>query len=57
MIPRQRQRTAHTIKVAVADSDQSSRIVMEKPDLIEAVKGEGYTDVQNKADKRKGRTK
>lgn len=57
VIPRQRQRTAHTIKVEVADSDQSSRIVMEKPDVIEAVKGEGYTDVQNKTDKRKGRSK
>lgn len=57
VIPRQRQRAAHTIKVEVADSDESSRIVLEKPDVIDAVKGEGYTDVQNKADKRKGRTK
>lgn len=56
-IPRQPQRTAHTIKVEVADSDKSSRIVMEKPDVIDAVKGQGYTDVQNKTDKRKGRTK
>ncbi|HEY9289207.1 MAG TPA: Hsp20/alpha crystallin family protein [Candidatus Dormibacteraeota bacterium] len=57
VIPRQRPRTAHTIKVEVADSDQSSRIVLEKPDVIDAVKGEGYTDVQNKSDKRKGRAK
>jgi HSP20 family protein len=57
VIPRQRQRTAHTIKVEVADSDKSSRIVMEKPDVIEAVKGEGYTDVQSRTDKRKGRAK
>lgn len=56
-IPRQQQRTAHTIKVEVAASDQSSRIVMEKPEVIDAVKGEGYTDVQNKPDKRKGRPK
>jgi HSP20 family molecular chaperone IbpA len=56
-IPRQPQRRAHTIKVEVADSDQSSRIVMEKPDVIDAVKGQGYTDVQNKSSRGKGRTK
>lgn len=57
IIPRQRPRRAHSIKVEVADSDQSSRIVMEKPDVIDAVKGQGYTDVQSKTDKRKGRTR
>jgi HSP20 family molecular chaperone IbpA len=57
VIPRQRQRTAHTIKVEVADSPESSRIVMEKPDVIDAVKGEDYRDVQSKAEKRKGRSK
>ncbi|TMD41147.1 MAG: Hsp20/alpha crystallin family protein [Chloroflexi bacterium] len=57
VIPRQRQRAAHTIKVEVAESQDSSRIVMEKPDVIDAVKGQGYTDVQNKNEKRKGRPK
>lgn len=57
VIPRQRQRTAHTIKVEVADTPESSRIVMEKPGVIDAVKGEDYRDVQNKAEKRKGRSK
>lgn len=57
VVPRQRQRTAHSIKVEVANSDQSSRIVMEKPGVIEAVKGEGYRDVQSKEAKRKGRAK
>ena len=57
VIPRQRQRTAHTIKVEVADAEDSSRIVMEKPDVIDAVKGQGYTDVQNRNEKRKGRPK
>ena len=57
VIPRQRQRTAHTIKVEVAESQDSSRIVMEKPDVIDALKGQDYTDVQNKNEKRKGRPK
>jgi HSP20 family protein len=58
VVPRQPQRTAHTIKVEVANSSQEgSRIVMEKPDVIEAVKGEGYSDVSPRDGKRKGRSK
>ena len=57
VIPRQRARTAHSIKVELADTKDSSRIVMEKPEVIDAVKGEGYTDVPPKDGKRRSRTK
>ena len=57
VIPRQPQRAVHSIKVEVADSADSSRIVLEKPALIDAVKGEDYRDLQPKNDRRKGRTK
>jgi HSP20 family protein len=57
VIPRRRQQASHRIKVEVANEDQSSRIVMEKPEVIESVKGEGYRDLPSKATKPKGRTK
>lgn len=57
VLPRQRQKTTHKINVEVAKADQSSRILMEKPEVIEAEKGKGYRDVQSKNNKPKGRTK
>lgn len=57
VLPRLGQQTTHTIKVEVAKPDKSSRIVMEKPDVIEAVKGKGYREVQSKNNKPKGRSK
>lgn len=57
VLPRARQRVAHTIKVEVGKSDDSSRIVMHKPDVVEAVKGEGYREVDTKTSRRKGRPK
>jgi HSP20 family protein len=57
VVPRQRERTTHTIKVEVASSDAGSRIVLERPEVIDAVKGEGYSDIQNKPARRKGRAK
>jgi HSP20 family protein len=60
VVPRRRQRTAHTIKVETAPADESSRIVMEKPEVIDSVKGQGYNDVSNtegKNNKRKPRPK
>jgi HSP20 family protein len=57
VLPRHRQRVAHTIKVEVGKSDDSSRIVMEKPQVVEAVKGEGYHEVDSKTHKRKSRSK
>ena len=57
VLPRERQQTAHTIKVEVAKANESSRIVMEKPEVIEAVKGKNYRDVQSKNNKPKGRAK
>lgn len=57
VIPRQSIRTAHSIKVEVVNNDESSRIVMEKPDVIDAVKGQGYSELPARDGKRKGRTK
>ena len=56
-LPRQHQRTSHTIKVEVAGANQGSRIVMEKPGVIDAVKGADYRDVQAQNNRRKGRAK
>jgi HSP20 family protein len=57
VLPRPRQQTTHSIKVEVAKADESSRIVMEKPEVIDAVKGKGYRDVQSKNHKPRGRAK
>jgi len=57
VLPRQRQQTSHTIKVEVAKADESSRIVMAKPEVIDAVKGKGYREVQSKNNKPRGRAK
>ncbi len=56
-LPRQRQRATHSIKVEVANTDDSSRIVMEKPGVIDAVKGEDYRDVQPKSNRRRAKSK
>jgi HSP20 family molecular chaperone IbpA len=56
-LPRHRQRVAHTIKVEVGKGDQSSRIVMETPDVVDAVKGQGYREVESKSNRRKRRPK
>jgi HSP20 family protein len=55
VLPRQRQRVAHTIKVEVGKSDDSSRIVMQKPDVVDAVKGEDYREVTTRAAKTSSR--
>jgi HSP20 family protein len=57
VVPRQRPRAARSIKVEVAKADQDARIVREKPQVIDAVKGDGYTEVQSKPPKRKSRAK
>lgn len=57
ILPRPRQRVAHTIKVESGRSQAPSRIVMEKPEVLEAVKGKGYSDVSVKSNRRKGRSK
>jgi HSP20 family protein len=57
VLPRQRQRVAHTIKVEVGKAEDSSRIVMQKPEVVDAVKGEGYREVDTKTNRRKGRAK
>ncbi len=57
VLPHQRQRVAHTIKVESGRSYPSSRIVMEKPDVLEAVKGRGYREVGAKWNRRKAGSK
>lgn len=57
VLPRQRQRVAHTIKVDVGKADDSSRTLMEEPVVVDAVKGEGYREVETKANRRRGRSK
>ena len=56
VLPRERQRVAHTIKVEVGDRDKGSRILMEKPEVVDAVKGADYRELP-KNDRRKGRSK
>jgi len=57
VLPRHRQRVAHTIKVEVGKGKESSRIVMETPAIVDAVKGQGYREVESKSNRRKGRPK
>jgi HSP20 family molecular chaperone IbpA len=57
VLPRRRQRVAHTIKVEVGKADDSSRIVLHKPEVVEAVKGQGYREVDTRTNRRKGRRK
>ncbi|MDQ6712457.1 MAG: Hsp20/alpha crystallin family protein [Candidatus Dormibacteraeota bacterium] len=57
VLPRPRERVAHTIKVESGKSDASSRIVMEKPEVLDAVKGQGYREVGVKSNRRKARSK
>lgn len=57
VLPRPRQRVAHTIKIESAKPDASSRIVMEKPEVLDAVKGKGYREVGVKSNRRKARSK
>jgi HSP20 family protein len=57
VIPRQREQTSHSIKVEVSDGKAGSKITMEKPEVIDAVKGTSYTEVSAKDSKRKGRGK
>lgn len=52
-----RQRVAHTIKVDVGKADDSSRAVMEEPVVVDAVKGEGYREVETETNRRRGRSK
>jgi HSP20 family molecular chaperone IbpA len=57
VLPRQRQRATHKIQVEMGKSDDSSRIVMEKPQVVDAVKGQDYREVDAKTNRRKGRPK
>ena len=57
VLPRHRQRVAHTIKVEVGKGKESSRIVMEGPEVVDAVKGQGYREVESKSNRRKRRLK
>lgn len=57
VIPRQPRRSVHSIKVEVANGEAGSRIVLEKPEVIDAVKGADYHELQPKNSKRKSRTK
>jgi HSP20 family protein len=57
VLPRQRQRVTHTIKVEGSKADAASRIVMQKPQVLEAVKGKGYREVGVKSNRRKARSK
>ena len=38
-------------------TDPTSRILMEKPEVLDAVKGQGYREVGVKSNRRKGRSK
>ncbi|HSO94047.1 MAG TPA: Hsp20/alpha crystallin family protein [Candidatus Dormibacteraeota bacterium] len=59
VVPRQKPRVAHTIKVEVASNQaDGSRIVMEKPgDVVDSIKGEGYREVDGRPARGKRRPK
>lgn len=59
VVPRQKPRVAHTIKVEVPDNQaDGSRIVMEKGDeVVESIKGEGYREIDGKQPRGKRRPK
>jgi HSP20 family molecular chaperone IbpA len=59
VVPRQKPRVAHTIKVEVAaEGPNTSRIVMEKPnEVVDSIKGEGYREVDGKPTRRQRRSK
>lgn len=59
VVPRQKPRVAHTIKVEVASANaDASRIVMEKPtEVVDSIKGEGYREVDGKRARRQRRSK
>jgi len=46
-----------SIKVEIGKADDRSRIVMKKPEVVDAVKGQGYREVDSKLNRRKPRTK
>jgi len=46
-----------TIKVESGKTDAASRIVMAKPEVLDAVKGQGYREVGVKSNRCKGRSK
>jgi HSP20 family protein len=57
VLPRHRQGVARTIKIEVGKGKESSRIVMKGPEVVDAVKGQGYREVESKSNRRKGRPK
>ena len=59
VVPRQKPRVAHTIKVEVASNQgDGSRIVMEKPgDVVDSIKGEGYREIDGRQTRGKRRAK
>ncbi len=48
---------ALTIEVESGKSDTTSRIEMDKPEVLDAVKGQGYREVGVTSNRRKGRSK
>jgi hypothetical protein len=44
-------------RTLVGKTDNSSRIVMEKPPVADAVKGQGYRELETRTNRRKGRSK
>ncbi len=57
VLPRRRQRVAHTIKVEVGKANEPSRVTMEKPEVVDAVKAKGYREVETRSNHRKARSK
>ncbi len=57
VLPRRRQRVAHTIKVEGGKADERARSEMEKPEVLDAVKGQGYREIETKSNRRKARSK
>jgi len=57
VLPRRRQRIAHTIKVEVSKANGRTRVVPEKPAVLDAVKGQGYREVETRSNRRKARPK
>ena len=59
VVPRQKPRVSHTIKVEVAgDTAEGSRIVMERPnEVVDSIKGQGYREVESNPAPRKRRGK
>lgn len=59
VLPKSKATVAHTIRIETpTQAPESSRIVMEKNDgdIVDAVKGEDYREVDSKSPRRRGRS-